>query len=114
MVDENLIGQRIEKGMVPVENEEDFVGRRVTKDLLPKFKKAGIKMLNLKPDSLVGRVFAKDVIDPETGEILVEQGEQFTENHLKVLKKFDSLQFDLIQIIWLCIPTNNCTYSCSR
>jgi DNA-directed RNA polymerase subunit beta len=96
-VDEHLIGQRVEKGMVSAEDEEDFVGRRVTKDLLAKFKKAGIKSLMLKPDSLIGRVFAKDVIDSETGEILIEQGELFAENHLKVLKKFDSLQFELIR-----------------
>ena len=96
-IDENLIGQRIEKGMVPADEEEAFLGRRVTKDLLAKFKKAGIKSLTLKPESLVGRVFAKDVIDTETGEILIEQGEIFTENHLKVLKKFDTLQFELIR-----------------
>ncbi|HLC07509.1 MAG TPA: DNA-directed RNA polymerase subunit beta [Candidatus Babeliales bacterium] len=96
-IDENLIGQRIEKGMVPAEDEDDFVGRRVTKDLLPKFKKAGIKALTLKSDSLIGRVFAKDVVDSETGEILIEQGELFSENHLKVLKKFDTLQFELIR-----------------
>lgn len=96
-VDEHLIGQRVEKGMVPAEDEEDFVGRRVTKDLLAKFKKAGIKSLTLKPESLVGRVFAKDVIDSETGEVLIEQGELFSENHLKVLKKFDTLQFELIR-----------------
>ncbi|HLJ31470.1 MAG TPA: DNA-directed RNA polymerase subunit beta [Candidatus Babeliales bacterium] len=96
-VDEHLIGLRVEKGMVPADQEEDFAGRRVTKDLLAKFKKAGIKALTLKPDSLNGRVFAKDVIDPETGEVLVEQGEVFADNHLKVLKKFDTLQFDLIR-----------------
>ncbi|HLW72591.1 MAG TPA: DNA-directed RNA polymerase subunit beta [Candidatus Babeliales bacterium] len=96
-VDEHLIGQRVEKGMVPVEDEEDFVGRRVTKDLLAKFKKAGIKALILKPESLVGRVFAKDVIDTETGEVLIEQGELFSENHFKIFKKFDALQFELIR-----------------
>src|SRR5579872_236369 len=96
-VDEHLIGLRVEKGMVPADQEEDFAGRRVTKDLLAKFKKAGIKALTLKPDTLIGRVFAKDVIDPATGEILIEQGEVFNENHLKLLKKFDSLDFELIR-----------------
>ena len=96
-VDEHLIGQRVEKGMVPADKEEDFVGRRVTKELLAKFKKSGIKLLTLRPESLVGRVFAKDVIDAETGEVLVEQGELFSENHLKILKKIDQLQFELIR-----------------
>ena len=96
-VDEHLIGQRIEKGMVPADEEEGFVGRRVTKELLAKFKKAGIKSITLKPESLVGRVFAKDVVDSETGEVLIEQGELFSENHFKIIKKFNSLQFELIR-----------------
>lgn len=96
-IDEQLVGQRIEKGMVPAEHEDEFVGRRVTKDLLAKIKKAGIKTLTLKPESLVGRVFAKDVIDAETGEVLIEQGEIFSEGSLKALKKFDTLQFELIR-----------------
>ncbi len=33
-VDENLIGQRIEKGMVPADEEETFLGKRVTKDII--------------------------------------------------------------------------------
>ncbi|HSC24942.1 MAG TPA: DNA-directed RNA polymerase subunit beta [Candidatus Babeliales bacterium] len=96
-IDENLIGQRIEKGMISVEDEDDFVGRRVTKDLLAKFKMIGIKALTIKPDSLVGRVFANDVVDSATGEVLIEQGELFSENHFKVLKKFDEVQFELIR-----------------
>jgi DNA-directed RNA polymerase subunit beta len=95
--DDHLIGQRIEKGMVPADQEEGFVGRRVTKELLAKFKKAGIKAITLRQESLVGRVFAKDVVDPETGEVLVEQGELFSENHFKIIKKLNSAQFELIR-----------------
>src|SRR5579863_8634110 len=95
--DEHLIGQRIEKGMVPADQEEGFVGRRVTKELLAKFKKADIKAITLRPESLVGRVFAKDVVDPETGEVLIEQGELFSENHFKIIKKLNSVQFELIR-----------------
>src|SRR5579872_2358434 len=90
VIDDALIGQRIEKGMIPAEKEELFVGKRVTKDLLALLKKNDIKVLHLKPESLIGRVFAQDVIDPSTGEVLIEQGEAFGENHLKVLKGFAS------------------------
>ena len=96
-IDDALIGQRIEKGMLPADKEEPFVGRRVTKELLTKLKKEAVKSLVLKSDSLVGRVFAKDVIESETGEILIEQGDVFAESHLKILKKFDSLSFSLIR-----------------
>ncbi len=47
--------------------------------------------------SLLNRVFAKDVIDADTGEILVEQGQVFTEDHYELFKKFKNLEFDLIQ-----------------
>src|SRR5205814_6343504 len=96
-IDESLVGQRIEKGMVPSNVEESFVGKRVTKELLAQLTKAGVKILTLKPESLIGRVFAKDVTDPETGEVLIEQGEAFVENHIKILKKYNSLQFDIIR-----------------
>jgi DNA-directed RNA polymerase subunit beta len=96
-MDDSLIGQRIEKGMLPADQEESFVGKKVTKDLLAQLKKSGIKALTLKSESLVGRVFAQDVIDAETGEIVIEQGEAFAENHLKLLNKFSSLQFNLIR-----------------
>ena len=52
------------------------------KILLHRLKKAGIDRLILRKTSLLNRVFAKDVIDPETGEIIVEQGQVFTEEHL--------------------------------
>lgn len=96
-IDETLVGQRIERGMVPAEKEEAFVGKRVTKELLAQLKKEGIKVLTLKAESLMGRIFAKDVVDPKTGEVLIEQSEALGENHLKTLKKYDSLQFYIIR-----------------
>src|SRR5204862_1711375 len=41
-IDETLVGQRIEKGML-AEKEDLFVGKRVTKDLLEKLKSLSIK-----------------------------------------------------------------------
>ena len=74
-VDDSLIGQRIEKGMLPEKEENAFVGKRITKDIIDKLKKAGLISYHCVKASLVNRVFGKDVIDPETGEILVEQGQ---------------------------------------
>src|SRR5690606_4805325 len=42
-VNEQLLGRRIEKGMVPANKEEMFVGKRVTKELIADLKKQGIK-----------------------------------------------------------------------
>jgi len=97
LVDETLIGRRIEKGMLDPKQESKFLGKRVTRDLFEKLKKAKITQLHVTPSQLVGRVLAKDIIDPDTGEIILEQGQQIAENHLETLKRFKDISFELIQ-----------------
>ena len=83
--------------MLPEKEEKAFLGNRVTKDIISRLAKVGIDRLSLRKNALLNRVFAKDVIDSETGEILVEQGQSFTEEHYELFKKFKHLEFDLIQ-----------------
>jgi len=96
-IDENLIGKRIEKGMLPDDIEKAYVGKRVTKAVLEKLKKSDITQLSLRKASLLNRVFGKDIIDPDTGEVLVEQGQVFTEEHYELFKKFKSIEIPLVQ-----------------
>ncbi len=97
LLDESLLGHRIEKGMLEPEYEKLYVGQRVTRDLLDKLKKAGIVSVMLLEHSLLNRVLAKDCVEPETGEILIEQGQSLTEDHFVMLKKFKTIYFELIQ-----------------
>src|SRR5205807_2932266 len=90
-VDEMLLGKRLEKGMLPDDQERLFVGRRVTKDILSKLKEDGIKQIKFKKISLLNRVVGKDIIDPETGEVLIEQGEVLAEHHLDIFNKMKQL-----------------------
>ncbi|MFC1841630.1 DNA-directed RNA polymerase subunit beta [Candidatus Dependentiae bacterium] len=97
IVDDSLVGQRIEKGMLPASLEKKFLGRRITKDIVKKLKDANVKTLSARNSSLLNRVFGKDLIDPDTGEILLEQGQILTEEHFglfKALKK--EIDFELI------------------
>jgi DNA-directed RNA polymerase subunit beta len=96
-VDASLIGQRIEKDMLPEKEEKAFLGNRVTKDIITRLAKAGIDTLKLRKTVLLNRVFATDVIDSDTGEILAEQGKVFTEEFYELFKKLKHLEFDLIQ-----------------
>lgn len=96
-VDESLMGQRIERDMLPSNLEENYLGKRITSDLLDKLKDANVKKLSLRKASLVNRVFGRDVIDPETGELLVEQGKLFTDEQFESFSKLSSLKFDLVQ-----------------
>lgn len=95
-LDDALVGTRIEKGMTDLKDEEAYVGKRVTKEILARLKKAGVDRLILKKSNLVNRIVGADVIDPETGEILVETGAVLTEEILDTLKKFKKLTIDLI------------------
>ncbi len=97
IVDESLIGQRLEKGMLPEKYEKTFIGRRVTKDLFSRLKKAGVTQLVLKLTGLLNRVLGKDLIDPKTGEVLIEQGEVISEHHFDILKRFKFIEFSLVQ-----------------
>jgi len=96
-VDESLIGQRVERGILPEKQEKLYLGKRITKEILKALHKAGINELVLKKASLLNRVFANDVIDPETGEVLVEQGQVFADETFLLLKKIKGLTFDLIR-----------------
>lgn len=96
-VDDSLIGQRIERDMLPAKLEESFLGKRITNELLNKLKDADVKKLSLRKSSLVNRVFGRDVIDPQTGEVLVEQGKLFSEEHFESFSKLGTLKFDLVQ-----------------
>lgn len=96
-IDDSLIGQRLEKGMLPEKDEKGFIGIRVTRETLSQLGKLGIKKLLVRTPSLLGRVLGKDLVDSETGEVLIEQGEVLNEEHIERLKKFKALDFEIIQ-----------------
>lgn len=96
-LDDSLLGVRIESGMLAMlKTEDDYIGKRLTKDLINKLLKAGVDKLFLKKTGLINRVFGSDVIDPETGEVIIEQGATLTEEYFEMLKKYPKLQFYLI------------------
>jgi DNA-directed RNA polymerase subunit beta len=95
-LDSSLIGMRLEKGMTKLAEEEGYIGKRITRELLVRLEKAGVDRLVLKKTALIGRVVGKDVLDDQTGEIIIEQGQLFTEDHYDLFKKFKHITIDLI------------------
>ncbi|RTZ59335.1 MAG: DNA-directed RNA polymerase subunit beta, partial [Gammaproteobacteria bacterium] len=69
-------------------------GRRITARHIKKMEKAGMKTLEVPEDFLLARVNAKDIMDKETGEVLVGANEIITEEVLEKLKeaKLKSIQ----------------------
>ncbi|SHF75295.1 DNA-directed RNA polymerase subunit beta [Lampropedia hyalina DSM 16112] len=60
--------------------------KRVTARHLREFEKANIREVSVPEDFLIGRVLARHVVDPDTGEILAKVNEELTEALLKKLR----------------------------
>jgi len=95
-LEDSLVGQRIEVGMLSKKLEEQFVGRRLTKETVRQLRSEGVTRLTIKKELLLDRVFAKDSIDSQTGEVLATQGELFTEETFEVFKDKNGLNFEII------------------
>lgn len=92
----SLIGQRLEKGMVPDSVQTPYIGMRITKESIAHLKSLGIEQLHLKKVHLLNRVAGNDIVDAKTGQVLFEQGAVITEEALSLLKEHNGLEFDLI------------------
>ena len=95
-VNEKLLGVRLKPGMADISDKSPYLGKPITKAALAWLKKSGIDRLFLSPQTLIGRVFAADLTDPETGEILIEQGTVLVNEHKAILKKYKKLSFQMI------------------
>jgi len=96
LLTKDSLGLRIEKGMVPELHESRYVGRRLTQDMLDKLKKDGIESLVLSHSFLQNKMFARDLFDKETGEVLAQQGELLSSDLLQKLNHIKKIEFELI------------------
>ncbi|THT98266.1 DNA-directed RNA polymerase subunit beta [Lampropedia puyangensis] len=69
------------KGNVIVAKE-----KRVTARHIRELEQAGLKEISVPEDFLIGRVVAKNIVDPDTGEIIAKVNEELTEALLKKLR----------------------------
>jgi len=79
------------RGKVHVEE-----GRRITVRHIKELEKANIKKLEVPADYLIGKAIAKDIIDQETGEILVPANAEITEELIEKLKEVEISKFEIL------------------
>jgi DNA-directed RNA polymerase subunit beta len=96
-LDEQALGTRIEKDALPAHLDKKYTGQRITRDLLDILLKNDIQSLIRSVASLLGRVTALDVLHPVTGEVIIDQGDVITEDHISVLRTFDDLCIDVVK-----------------
>ncbi len=69
---------------------------KLTKAAIKKLTAAGVERVSLEQADLIGRVSAGDVVDPETGEVLLESNEEITEVILERLREAQIDEFDIL------------------
>jgi len=71
-------------------------GRRITVRHIKELEKAGIERLEVPAHYILGKAIAKDIIDPETGEILVEANAEITEELLDKMREAGVKEFETL------------------
>ena len=73
-------------------------GRKIRKSAMQALEESGIKEIPMNWEELVGRVAAKDHVDPKTGEVVLEVNQEITAELVDKLKQIDKLNLNLLYI----------------
>jgi DNA-directed RNA polymerase subunit beta len=99
--EETAKGQRLEFDLVsPVDGEVlSKKGRKISSALCKKIESAGIKFLKISKEAVIARVLAKDVVDPQTGELVALCNTELTDTLLDTflsagIQEFETLMID--------------------
>ena len=77
-VSETLVGRRAASEVVVDATHKIGAGRKIGAAAVAALQKAGIEAVDVKPEELEGAYAATDVVDPSTGEVILESNEEVT------------------------------------
>jgi DNA-directed RNA polymerase subunit beta len=99
-VSEVLIGIKSSCNIVDLHSKESIVkeGSKITRGAIKKMDAYGIKDIPISREEILDRVTLKDIIDPSTGEVILEGKEVITEN---ALNRILSLKIDTISLLFI-------------
>ncbi|HDZ62669.1 MAG TPA: DNA-directed RNA polymerase subunit beta [Nitrospirae bacterium] len=98
LVSDALVGVRAMKNIVSSGGKEVIVkeGSRITKGALKKMQASNIKDIPISRDELVDRVTLYDIIDPETGEVIIESNQEIAED---VVERIINLKISKLHLL---------------
>jgi len=99
-VSEVLVGLKTSVSIVSPDTKELLVkeGSKITRGSIRKMDAAGIKTIPISREEIAGRITLKDIIDPVTGEVVLEGNEIITED---ALNKILSLKIDSLSLLFI-------------
>jgi DNA-directed RNA polymerase subunit beta len=99
-VSEVLVGIKYNQSIVAPDTKEIIVkeGSKITRGAIRKMDASGIKSIYIPKEEIVHRITLKDIIDPSTGEVVLEGNEEITE---EVLNRIISLKIDTLSLLFI-------------
>ncbi len=70
--------------------------KRITARHIRQMEKAGLKNILVPAEYVIGKIVAKDIVDPKTGELICEANDEITEEILEKLKEAKIKSFETI------------------
>jgi DNA-directed RNA polymerase subunit beta len=97
-VSDTLVGRRAGASIqIPGTDMQIFASKKIRKDQIEALKKAGVDAIELQEGEREGAWAAADVVDPSTGEVLLEANEELSE---RVLAMAQEMQVDRIEVFF--------------
>jgi DNA-directed RNA polymerase subunit beta len=100
VVSEILAGIKAIKTITIPQTKEILVkeGAKISKGAIKKMETSGIKEIPISKEDIIGRITLRDIVDPETGEILLESNEAITE---EVFGKIIQLKVSTLNLLYI-------------
>jgi DNA-directed RNA polymerase beta subunit len=99
-VSEILVGIKAAQNIKAPDTNEVIVreATKITKGAIKKMESSGIKTIPITKEEIIGRITLKDIVDPSTGEIMLEGNEILTED---TLNKILSLRIETLNLLFI-------------
>lgn len=97
---ENVKPVKLSRDLVDADSGEVVAkeGTRLNKRVATKLKEAGLKNLLSSQEDLIGRYIAEDIADQNTGEVLLEIGDEITSDNIKLIEGLKLKELKIINI----------------
>jgi DNA-directed RNA polymerase subunit beta len=97
-VSDSLVGRRAGASMqIPGSELQIFAGKKIRKDQIEALRKAGVEGVELAEAEREGAFAAADVVDPSTGEVLLEANDELSE---RVIAMAQEMNVDRISVFF--------------
>lgn len=100
VVSDVLAGVKAVKNIVAPKTKELIVkeGIKITKGAIKKMESSGIDEIPILKEDIIGRITLVDIVDPDTGEVLLEGNEAITD---EIFEKILGFKIDTLDLIFI-------------